>query len=134
MNLLFILILLSSFTLCFGQKKSSKLPYDKGISKINREDYAGAIKEFSAAITLDSTNARAYHKRGYAKALTQNHAGALVDLNQAIELSPGNAQSYSDRGTARYNLKDKEGACMDWEQAIKLGFSEAKEMLHEYCK
>src|SRR3974390_1204925 len=57
-------------------------------------DVAGALKDFSTAISLNATYARAYANRGSAL-LTQHDIGAAVpDLDQAIKLDPTDAAAF----------------------------------------
>ena len=131
-----LLFILLSFTISLGlaQKKSVKSNYEKGLSKIKKEDYLGAVADLTNAIKENPNNAAAYSKRAFAKGFLQDHYGALTDYNQSLELDPSDAQTYSNRAISRLNTSDKTGACEDWDKAIELGFEEAELMKEEFCQ
>lgn len=79
-----------------------------------------AIAAYNRAITLDPSNARAYHSRGDAYADLGKYKRAISDYTRAIELDPRNSEVYDDRGLAYYALKDYDWAISNYTWAIEL--------------
>ena len=132
-HIMFYLLLFSVCT-TYAQKKADKSFYERGVAKINKEDFEGAIMELNKAILVEPTHAGAYAKRAFAHAMLLNHESALLDYNKAIEIDPTDAQAHSNRAVAKLNLRDKEGACKDWQTAFSLGFEEANDFLIDFCQ
>jgi tetratricopeptide (TPR) repeat protein len=108
--------------------------YNRGVSKGNLGDYKGAIVDYTKAIELDPKEKYAYYSRGIAKHKLQDYKGAIVDYTKAIELEPKYGEAYYNRGNAKGNLQDINGACIDWSKAGELGYSDAYNLIKEYCK
>lgn len=60
--------------------------YYRGISRMRKREYEGAIIYFSNSIRSDSANARAYFERGLAYRATNDKKNACTDLLKAREL------------------------------------------------
>jgi tetratricopeptide (TPR) repeat protein len=60
--------------------------YFRGISRMKKKEYEGAIIYFTNAIAADSLNARAYYERGLALKAVNDKKGACADLNKARSL------------------------------------------------
>ena len=130
----FIIMVMFLLTFCaYAQKKAEKSPYDKALTKIENENFEGAIADLNKAIETDPLHHAAYYKRGLVKALMLDHEGALADFDHAIEINPRESQYFSERGIARMNLGDREGACAGWKRASSMGSEPAKELAYEYC-
>lgn len=104
--------------------------FDKGVEKIQNQDFNGAIEDFTAAITLTSGVERKtvaehhqdgstiqfdivqtsegrgniYFNRGIAYMALGQYAEAIQDFTKEIEYSPNDAELYYKRGTALYCL------------------------------
>jgi tetratricopeptide (TPR) repeat protein len=89
-------------------------------AKIGSGAAEASLAEFSKAIQLDSTSAKAYAGRGAIKYATGDKKGALADLTKAIELDPQSATAYSGRATAKYAEGDISGAIADVISAAKV--------------
>ncbi len=89
-------------------------------AKIGSGAVQGSFAEFSRAIKLDSTSAKAYAGRGAIKYATGDSKGAIIDLTKAIELDPKSATAYSARATAKYSNGDISGAMADFISAAKV--------------
>ena len=61
--------------------------------KIKREDFDGAIADFSQSIQLDPNDDVSYLNRGVAKQKKGNIDEALNDFNKAIKLNPKNTNA-----------------------------------------
>jgi tetratricopeptide (TPR) repeat protein len=76
--------------------KFSRLPtYNRGIAKYESGDKAGAIADYTQAITINPQDAKAYYNRGNAKSESGDKAGAIKDLETAKQLfqQQGNTQN-----------------------------------------
>ena len=107
----------------------------KGMSRMSRGDYAGAVAQLDRAISAGPDDAQAILCRGEAKSKLDDHAGALADLlraNDVVVRKMGNPESPGIFGMiaeTRMNLGDVEGAAADLEHAATLPGSFA-ERLH----
>ena len=109
----------------FNLKKSititkEKEYLDSGITKFRKEDYSGAIDDFTNAIKINPNEAKLYGSRGIAKSRIGDYSGAIDDLTNAIKLNPNDAQLYSGRGIAKSSIGDYSGAIDDLTNAIKI--------------
>ena len=62
--------------------------YKSANEKFDKEDYQGAIDDYSKAIELDPQNLKAFSSRGDAKFNLEDYQGAIDDYSKAIELNP----------------------------------------------
>jgi lipoprotein NlpI len=85
--------------------------FESGATKSSNGDQAGAIADYTRAITRDSKNVNAYNNRGTEKQNAGDIAGALADFSRAIEINPREPDPYYNRG-AIYFLKH------DWKKAL----------------
>ena len=85
--------------------------FESGATKSSNGDKAGAIADYTRAITLDPKNVNAYNNRGTEKQSAGDIAGALADFSRAIEINPREPDPYYNRG-AIYFLKH------DWKKAL----------------
>ena len=85
-KVLIVLIAIMSVSNVYSQ--TAETYYNRGNSKINLQDYRGAIADYSKAIELNPNYNNAYHNRGGAKGNLQDYRGAIADLSKAIELNP----------------------------------------------
>jgi tetratricopeptide (TPR) repeat protein len=92
----------------------------RGLAKLQRGDYRGALADFNRAIRLDPHFAVAYYNRGLVHQHLRDYRGAADDYTQALRLHPGDAASYYNRGLSRFYLKDYRGAIADDTRAIQL--------------
>ncbi|MHC4662517.1 MAG: tetratricopeptide repeat protein [Planctomycetota bacterium] len=92
----------------------------KGVSKMNNEDYRGAVAEFDRAIEIDPQFAMNYSLRGMSKIELEDFSGALADFNSAIRLDPTEETAYVGRGLVRMNQDDSAGAIADFNSAISI--------------
>jgi tetratricopeptide (TPR) repeat protein len=87
--------------------------------KYKKEDFYGAITDYTSAIGINPKYGGAYNGRGSAKAELKDYYGAIADFNIAIEIDPSDDNSIWDRGYAKYQIKDYYGAISDFDKAIK---------------
>ena len=115
------------FLICYSlslnaQKRNSELVklIESGQTKIDLEDFDGAIENFNKAIKLDSESLKANYYRGLAKYRKGDDKGAIIDFTNSIKISPNNTTLYNQRGVAKANIKDYLGAIDDQNKAIEL--------------
>src|SRR5690349_14890481 len=124
--------------------------YKDGLKKSDRQDFDGAIEDFSRAIVLssrlsvrkeaarssvnsfagvdDSENihvidpftANAYNNRGYARYHKGDVMGAIEDFNAALRIRPGLVIAYLNRAAALQLNGDSAGAMKDLDKAVSL--------------
>jgi len=129
MKTVYILILFLFTTLysTYGQANFNSF-IDSGNSKLKRGDYEGAIKEYTNAINIDSTNIDAYKSRIWVNEnLIADFDAALLDYNKIISHKPNEPEFYVKRANIKMNLFDFEGSIDDYSKAISLkpDYSEA---------
>ena len=79
--------------------------YKSANEKFDKEDYQGAIDDYSKIIELDPKNVDAWTQRGDTKFSLKNYHGAIDDCAKAIELDPNNTYAWAKRGEAKFRLK-----------------------------
>ena len=100
--------------------ESAEFYNNRGIDKLDAEDYKGALSDFTQAIKINPKHKYAYYNRGIAKEDLEDYKGAISDYTEAIKINPWNADAYNNRGNAKLNLEDYEGAISDFTEAIKI--------------
>jgi lipoprotein NlpI len=94
-----------------ADRAKAEQSFESGATKSSNGDKAGAIADYTRAITLDPKNVNAYNNRGTEKQNAGDIAGALADFSRAIEINPREPDPYYNRG-AIYFLKH------DWKKAL----------------
>ena len=100
--------------------KDAEAYYNRGIAKLDKDDFDGAIADNTRAIELDPKLTDAYFNRGNAKRAKGDLDGAIADYSRAIQLNPKYAPAYNNRGNAKQAKGDLDGAIADCTRAIKL--------------
>ena len=115
-------ILISSllFTILCSYAQTAKKLYKNGRDKYSKDDYKGAIADFTKAIELDANYAEAYEFRGFIKNEIKDYQGANEDFSKAIEIDSNYVEAYIDRGDLKYNLKEYQSAINDYTKAIQI--------------
>jgi tetratricopeptide (TPR) repeat protein len=108
------------FSITFSFSQSAKKLVKTGITKLQKEDYKGAIDDYTKAIEVDSNYADAYYYRGYAKFTLKDYQGAIIDYTKNVELDPKSYDGFIDRGDVKYILKDYKGAIDDFSSSLEL--------------
>ena len=94
--------------------------FNRGIERLNSENYNGAISDFNNVIRIAPDFVSAYNNRGISKDNLKDYYGAIRDYTKAIELDPNYTIAYYNRGNSKDNLKDDYGAISDYTKAIEL--------------
>jgi tetratricopeptide (TPR) repeat protein len=93
---------------------------NRGVARMNKKDFDGAIQDYTEAIRLKPDLAEAFNNRGYARDEKGDLDGAIVDYTEAIRLKPDYADAFCNRGVTRKKEKDLDGAIQDYTEAILL--------------
>ncbi len=92
----------------------------RGLSKSERQDHDGAIKDFNKAIEFNPNSAYAYYLRGAEKLALQDFKGAISDYSKSIDINPNHDESYFCRGVIKHFLAEYQGAIADLSKAIEI--------------
>lgn len=88
--------------------------------KEERYDDRGTIRDYNAALKLNTDLVEIYSKRGIVKLRIANFEGACKDFDKMIRINPGHIFAYNNRASARGNLGDEQGALDDLNKAIEI--------------
>ncbi len=126
-------MLLLPFFLQSSFAQTAESFYNSGIDCASKQDFNGAITNFTKAIELNPADAKLYNYRGICRFNLRDFTNAMTDFNQAVQLSPNFANAYYMRGMCRIGLKDRKGACLDFQKAADLNHANARDALDKYC-
>ncbi len=93
--------------------------FQAGLKKMMREDFHGAIDDFSQAIKLNPQYAEAYRYRGSVYRKLEKYQQAIADFDLAIQINPQYSEAYNSRGGAYAINKKYRRAIEDFDLAIK---------------
>jgi Tfp pilus assembly protein PilF len=94
---------------------------NRGVVLLRRNDPAGALADFDAAIALDPENGDAHSNRGTALLVARQPGLAVDALTRALTLGPTEPhKAYYNRGAAREALGDLAGAYDDYSTALRI--------------
>jgi tetratricopeptide (TPR) repeat protein len=96
------------------------LYYNRGIIYFNRNDYASAVREYSASISADPSYQMSWHQRANTQIRLRNYDAAIRDEDQAIRLNPKDHTAYHNRGVAFFFKSDYDRAIADFDQSLRL--------------
>lgn len=95
--------------------------YERARLLEGKQQWDAAFEEYSRALELDPTLARAAVNRGLIRAQRRRDmAGALQDFNLAVEAQPDYALGYLNRGLAHLTMKNIPAARADYDRAVEL--------------
>ncbi len=104
--------------------------YVRGVAKALRQDYRGAIADYSQAIELNPQLVEAYLRRSEARYADRDYRGVLADCQEALQLNSNLAEAFYYRGRARYRLGYTQSAIQAYNQAINLDSDHAQAYYH----
>lgn len=104
---------------CGGSQEADNR-YNAAVVLHDEERLEEAIKEYAAALQVDSQHPDAYYGRGRAYSGLLQHQQAVRDFDEAIRLQPERGEIYRDRGKAYYGLGGYEQAIRDFDEALRL--------------
>ncbi len=73
--------------------------YTRGLTRLNMQNFDGALEDFTATIERDPNQSGAYAGRAAVYLLQSNTEAALADADRAIELNPQDPVARFTRGT-----------------------------------
>ena len=91
-----------------------------GVIHHQRGDYNEAVRQFDAALEINSEIAAAHGNRGIALQKLKRFDEAVASYDQAIVLAPGDASAFYNRGIALQALKRFDDAVVTYDRAIAL--------------
>jgi tetratricopeptide (TPR) repeat protein len=112
---IFVLVLAST---AFAQ--SAKEYFQSGLEKHQKQDYSGAISDYSKAIAADKGYHDAYYNRAGCELAMKDYDAAMTDYAKTIELDPKFARVYYSRATAYLSKEKYDEALADLNKAIEL--------------
>jgi tetratricopeptide (TPR) repeat protein len=93
----------------------------RGMARDHSGDHAGAVADYTSALTLRPDAPRVLARRGWSYLLTDAPRPALLDFDAAIRLDPSSSDAYNGRGTARVRLGKYREAVADAESSLAHG-------------
>lgn len=109
--------------------------YNRGLSLAAMQDYSSALADYNRAIELNPNFVSAFLARGVIYlSVMQEYTMAIDDFNKAVSLDPSNARAYYNRGLAYFRMRNVDEACKNWFEVKSLGYSQADEMIANYCQ
>ncbi len=98
----------------------SEIYHKEGLRHHNQGSFQLAVADYSAAISLNRSDARAYHYRGISNKRMENYRQAIDDCTRAIQLDSQNSRAYNERGAAHSFLGEYDEAIWDYTMAVRL--------------
>jgi tetratricopeptide (TPR) repeat protein len=98
----------------------------RGLAKARRNDFPGAIDDYTLALALRSNETVLRGRRGWAYLVSGAPQLALRDFEEAIRLDPSSADSFSGRGSAHIALGHFSEAVVDAEESLRHETSDAR--------
>ena len=124
-----VLISLSLLTTSGSQAQTPLSGEDysqRGITRFEKNDFEGAVSDFTKAIELKGSNLEfCYYFRGMANYRLGNLEVAIADISKAITIR-SHPRFYEDRGTLLLKKGDLDGAIADLNKTIELAPQFAK--------
>jgi serine/threonine protein kinase/Tfp pilus assembly protein PilF len=105
-----------------ARNKTSAALYElRGLARVGRKDFTGAIEDDTQAIALEPGRALLLVRRGNLHLVSDAPKLAVHDFDEAIRLDKTDGEAYSGRGAARVRLGQHREAVEDAEKALDLG-------------
>ena len=101
-------------------KTNNMMFYNAGNAKLEKGDFAGAIKMYRTALDMTPNNVEPYVNMGSAYLQMGNIDSAVFCLEKAISINPNYPQAYINLGTAYFSLKNKEKAIINIQKSLEL--------------
>jgi tetratricopeptide (TPR) repeat protein len=99
-------LIFPTWRLAQTKSKDAAAYTSRGIAKLQKDDWDGAIADFNRALRFDPKLAQAYDNRGLAKTEKGDLEGAITDFNRVLQLNPKNGIAYNNRGNAKREKYD----------------------------
>ena len=98
----------------------------RGLAKAKRNDFAGAIDDYTLALAIHPRLPQVRGRRGWAYLVSGAPQLALRDFEEVIRTDPSSADAYSGRGSADVALGHCRLAVADAEESLRHGEREAR--------
>jgi tetratricopeptide (TPR) repeat protein len=98
----------------------------RGLAKVKRDDFAGAIDDYTVALSLRPAVSSLYCRRGWAYLVSGAGQLARRDFEEAIRLDPSSGEAYGGRGSALVVLGQFREAAADAEESVRRGVAEPR--------
>ncbi|MBS1956037.1 MAG: tetratricopeptide repeat protein [Cyanobacteria bacterium SZAS-4] len=95
-------------------------PVQRGVKKYESGDFAGALKDFNAAIAINSKDLEALDNRAMLYFQLGAKEKAFADLDRAIKFNPRDEFSLSKRGEFKRLTGDLSGSLVDYQKAVNI--------------
>jgi eukaryotic-like serine/threonine-protein kinase len=102
-------------------KKSAVVFELRGLARAARDDYSGAIQDYTRALEYRPDDAKLLVHRGWAYLFFDSPKPALVDFEAAVKLDSNDPDARNGRGMAHAKLGDHRAAVADAREALRLG-------------
>lgn len=104
----------------------------RGLARMTLGDHAGAISDFTAFLSTNPEDPRAYNNRGNAYKGLGDYSLAVKDYETAAMLDPGNKAIYFNLGQTYMKTGNKPLGLANMQKAAGLGMKEAEDFLRSY--
>jgi eukaryotic-like serine/threonine-protein kinase len=98
----------------------------RGLARVKRNDFAGAIEDYTLALSLRPGAPSLYCRRGWAYLVSGAAPLARHDFEEAIRRDPTSAEAYGGRGSALIALGQFREAAAAAEESARRGASEPR--------
>lgn len=93
---------------------------DRAMARECLGDFAGAARDYTKQLRVDSTNVDCYFLRGINRYKLKQYKAAISDFDHTLALEPDNADAWQYRGESKTALGRFKEAASDKEKAKKL--------------
>ena len=94
--------------------------YERGLVRMKKGDFSGAIGDYTSAIRLDPGQAKAYYNRGVIRRYQGDLPRAMADFNSAIRIRPDYPEVYAHRGLLHRDRQARDKAVEDLRHALRI--------------
>ena len=96
---------------------------EQGKEKLQRQNYQGAIADFSQGLRFNQNSADVFNGLAYANFAQKNYRAALENAIKAIQNNPQLAEAHRVRGASNAQLGNHKEAIADFDRAIQINSS-----------
>lgn len=93
---------------------------EQGKEKLKRQNYQGAIADFSQGLRFNQNSADVFNGLAYANFAQKNYRAALENAIKAIQNNPQLAEAHRVRGASNAQLGNHKEAIADFDRAIQI--------------
>ena len=98
----------------------------RGLAKARRNDFVGAIEDYTLALAIQPKSPLVRSRRGWAYLVSGAPQLALRDFEEAVRVDPSSGDAYSGRGSAHVALGHTRQAVADAEESLRHGESDVR--------